>query len=398
MNDTAAAPPQSASILVVDDMETNRALIHAILSRAGFERITCVEDGEAALREIATDKFDCVLLDVVMPGISGYEVCRRVRRDPRFAPLPILIQTSQMDREELWEAFESGATDVIRKPFDPRELLARVKVHASNALLSRRMRETQERIGIELTEAEALVGSILPQPETLAKIAEAGVLLDYFIRPSFSVGGDFWTAWPIDRDKVAIFFGDISGHGIAAALRAFALHSLLVPPPPFACDPVHVFKHLNSRLAESARNSFQFVAGMYGVFDRTTQSLTYVAGGLRDALLWSPDGGGRRVSLSGFPLGLIPDYTYTPQTIAINPNDRLVIFSDALIEHFGSANNRPSEDDVFAWVESKVAGNPSDDNLSDRLAAEFFSQSPDCQDDLLIVSATFPDFANPQES
>ena len=112
-------------ILVVDDLPQNVRLLDAVLSPQGF-RVATASSGKEALDVLSKEHPDLVLLDILMPGIDGYEVCRRIREDPGTAFLPVVMITAS-DREERIRAIESGADDFVQRPFDQAELLARVR-------------------------------------------------------------------------------------------------------------------------------------------------------------------------------------------------------------------------------------------------------------------------------
>jgi adenylate cyclase len=109
-------------ILVVDDLPQNVRLLRAVLEPRGYE-VVSASSGEEALT--ALERADLVLLDVLMPGMDGYEVCRRIRADPATAFLPVVMITASGEQEKR-RALEAGADDFITKPFDQAELLARV--------------------------------------------------------------------------------------------------------------------------------------------------------------------------------------------------------------------------------------------------------------------------------
>jgi adenylate cyclase len=112
-------------ILCVDDVPQNLRLLEAVLASNGFEVVTAAT-GEEALLEVLKEKPDLLLLDIMLPGIDGYEVCRRLRADPKTSFLPVVMVTASGLPEKV-KAIEAGADDFVPKPFDQLELLARVR-------------------------------------------------------------------------------------------------------------------------------------------------------------------------------------------------------------------------------------------------------------------------------
>jgi adenylate cyclase len=111
-------------VLVVDDQPSNIRLLDAILAPRGY-RVATAGSGEAALQRLAEPGIDLVLLDIVMPGLDGYEVCRRIRENPETTFLPVVMVTASGDDQKV-AAIEAGADDFIAKPINQGELLARV--------------------------------------------------------------------------------------------------------------------------------------------------------------------------------------------------------------------------------------------------------------------------------
>src|SRR5947207_1093040 len=118
-------PVQSARVLVVDDTRENRTLLERMLSVQGYV-VETADDGETALEYIARDAPDIVLLDVQMPGLDGFEVCRRVKSDPATRLTPVVLITGLSDRRSRIQGIDAGADDFINKPFDAEELKARI--------------------------------------------------------------------------------------------------------------------------------------------------------------------------------------------------------------------------------------------------------------------------------
>jgi class 3 adenylate cyclase len=118
----SAAP----KILVVDDTPLNVKLLGDLLTVKGYS-VTTAANGEEALVKVSAENPDLVLLDVMMPGLSGYDVCRRIRGDPRTALLPVVLCTSLDPQQERVKGMEAGADDFLNKPVNQAELFARVK-------------------------------------------------------------------------------------------------------------------------------------------------------------------------------------------------------------------------------------------------------------------------------
>jgi adenylate cyclase len=133
-------------VLTVDDLPANVRLLDAVLSPRGY-RVLGAGSGPEALALVAEHRPDLVLLDIVMPEMDGYEVCRRLRQDPATAFLPVVMITASGDQERLL-AIEAGADDFVAKPFDQAELVARVR----SLLRIKRYHDTIEGQAAELAE------------------------------------------------------------------------------------------------------------------------------------------------------------------------------------------------------------------------------------------------------
>ncbi len=125
----SSAPPEttaSAKVLAVDDEPRNLEVVSHFLEMEGFQVLTAA-DGEAALAMVAADAPDLILLDVMMPGLEGFEVCRRLKADPTTVFIPVVILTALKGTQERIKGAAAGADDFLSKPFDHVELITRVK-------------------------------------------------------------------------------------------------------------------------------------------------------------------------------------------------------------------------------------------------------------------------------
>jgi two-component system phosphate regulon response regulator PhoB len=122
-------------VLVVDDEPDLLELAHYNLTQTGYD-VACVASGEEALAHVRSHQPDLVILDLLLPGVDGWEVCKILKRDPRTATIPIMMLTARSEEADMVTGLELGADDYLTKPFSPRVLLARVK-----AALRRRQSE-----------------------------------------------------------------------------------------------------------------------------------------------------------------------------------------------------------------------------------------------------------------
>jgi DNA-binding response OmpR family regulator len=158
-------------ILVVDDEPQNIELLEAHLVPQGYE-IVKAASGEEALEKLSGNQIDLILLDVMMPGIDGFEVTRRVRQDDKHRLLPIILVTALRETEDRVKGIEAGCDDFLSKPFDKVELLARVKsllqVKAYNDLMNNYRKELESEVARRTKEKDELVRK-LQNSEALLK-------------------------------------------------------------------------------------------------------------------------------------------------------------------------------------------------------------------------------------
>ena len=148
-------------VLVVDDQPSNLRIISALLSRHGYA-VDTAESGEDALRLLERQPQDLLLLDMMMPGMDGFDLLQEMQANPQWSSLPVVFLTAAHDRELLLRAFDAGAVDYVTKPFMPEELLARVQAHIGLKLA----RDRLERVARERQELVNLVAHDLKNPLT----------------------------------------------------------------------------------------------------------------------------------------------------------------------------------------------------------------------------------------
>ena len=194
-----------ARILVVDDVAENVRLLEAVLAARGYD-VRTANDGSVALELVESEQPDLILLDVMMPGLDGYEVCARLRANDETAVLPVIMVTSSIGQEKT-KAIEAGADDFIPKPFNHDELLTRVR----SLLRIKRYHDTIKAQAAELADLNrTLEDRVRAQVDELDRLRQ----LRRFLSPQLadavvSAGDDSVLRSP--RRQVAMFFVDLRG-------------------------------------------------------------------------------------------------------------------------------------------------------------------------------------------
>ncbi len=139
---------QKIKILVVDDNKLSLHSVSSYLKSQGYE-LTQAENGEEALQLIESTTIDLILLDIMMPGMDGFEVCGRLKQYPATKDIPIIFLSAKIDTDDIVTGFKAGGVDYITKPFNKEELLARIRNHVELKL----MRDMLKSHNIQLTKS-----------------------------------------------------------------------------------------------------------------------------------------------------------------------------------------------------------------------------------------------------
>ena len=143
--------PNDGVILIVDDTPSNLEMLFDVLVHAGF-KVLIAEDGESAIEQVEYALPDLILLDVLMPGIDGFETCSRLKSNQTTKDIPVIFMTALSDAEDKVKGFSVGGVDYVTKPFQQQEVLARVTTHLSIRNLQHKLQKQNERLQQEIVE------------------------------------------------------------------------------------------------------------------------------------------------------------------------------------------------------------------------------------------------------
>ena len=315
-------------LLLVDDAPANLDILVAGLKSE--YKLSVARDGESALASASRSPPDLVLLDIVMPGLDGYEVCRRLRANAATADVPIVFLSSLEDlRHKAW-GFEVGANDYLTKPFDLQEVRMRVR-----ALLKARCytEAVREQLQADLQVAHDIQMGMIPR-DFAALQSRFGVELSGVLEPAREVGGDLYSAFVGSAGRLVVLVGDVSGKGIPASLfmvRASSLARLLAR---YDTEPERILARLNDEL--SADNpSGMFVTMLCARYDPATRVVTIAnAGHCRPVILREGRAPTWAMEAKGTALGFEPELEFPRVELTLRDGDTLVLYTDGVNEAF----------------------------------------------------------------
>jgi len=353
------------------------------LQRQGYT-LTLASSGLEALRLMRSQKFDLILLDMIMPGLDGYQVLTRMKADAALAHVPVVIMSSLDQDNSVARCIEAGAEDYITKPFNPVLLRARIGACLERKLLRDQeratleaLRQSQKVLSDELAEAAEYVRSLMPPP-----LRDDTVSVDWRFQPSSQLGGDAFGYHWLDRDHFAFYVLDVCGHGVGAALLSVSVMNVLknraMPNVDFA-DPGAVLTALNRTFPMEEQNNMFFTI-WYGVLSRQTRELTFACGGHPPAVLLHGESAPQPLHAAGAIIGGFPDVNYATGRIQLVAGTRVYVFSDGVyelkrddgstvtLEEFNRELGRPVAsaklDSIVTWA-AQVRGNDKfEDDLS----------------------------------
>ncbi len=382
-----AAGPRAASallgagarVLVVDDIEDNRNLLLRRLSRLGITDVPQAADGRAALDIIRGTTLDLVLLDIMMPVMTGFDVLEAMAAEGRIEHLPVIVISAANEMESVVRAIQLGAEDFLLKPFDPTLLRARVIATLEKKRLRDRMRDELARKQAELAEARNLQLALAPPRHT-----GAGMQLDVVLEPAREVGGDLVDHIILADGRHVLVLGDVSDKGAGAALVMARTHALVrglasrPDAPMLFADLATAAVALNAELA-AANPSCMFVTLLLAVFSPSDGRLHYVSCGHVPPFLRHEDGRLERLDVAGgLPLGVSEEACYVTGDSRIGPGDSLLVLSDGVTEAMAPDGTLFGDSGVAGWlaeapkalaslveaVRAHEAGGPTSDDLA----------------------------------
>lgn len=386
-------------VLIAEDDPVARRLVSSLLEKWGYD-ILVVNDGDAAWEILQQpDSPKLALLDWVMPGLDGLEVCRKVRRgvSENLGYTYLIVVTNKDRKEDFIAGLKAGADDYLTKPFDSNELRIRLCIatrmlklqekllDSRGEMTSRRRQEVE--IGTKIQET-----FMLAQPPSrtgrlrVAAIAEA----------SDEIGGDFYEFISHGEDCVDVIVGDVMGKGVPAALLGAAvkthfvraMNELLVvngtnPLP----SPQEVVMAVHKQMTHHMIDMGLFLTVFYARLDMTANRLEFVDCGHTHALYYNAEKA-QTSTLAGenLPLGFTASETYSQNSVDVARGDILVFYSDGVTEARNDSKELFGQTRLAEVVKAEAHREPA--TIIHSLLSEVikFSGSRKFRDDLTCVA------------
>jgi sigma-B regulation protein RsbU (phosphoserine phosphatase) len=330
------------SILVVDDDEFSREYLRLLLEAGGYV-VREAAGGDTALEMLRSGPVALVLLDIVMPGRDGLDICMEIKADPALVDIPVIFLSSRSDVQDKIAGLEAGGADYVSKPFDAGEVLARVRAHMKLQSLTSELRRAnqelsrrQELIDQDLMAAGRIQQSLLPKGNP----APARVDIAWKFRPSQRVGGDIFNVAALGPDHLCFYTLDVSGHGVHSALVAVSAFQSLLPQggnvlvPGSAALPVPAGEVLAKLDEQFPLDRYeQYFTIFYMVLDLATGEARYSSAGHPPGVLLRASGEMELLEEGGSFVGLGGIVPFEEGSCRLNPGDSVIMYTDGLTEY-----------------------------------------------------------------
>jgi len=323
-------------ILAVDDTPENLDVVKGIL--APTYMVKAAINGPMALKIVEKQPPDLILLDIMMPGMSGYEVCERLKSNPDTSNIPVIFLTAMDQTTDESKGFDLGAADYITKPVNPPILEARVKTHlalkqsvdelqGAYATIKRQKDRMQEELNVGHTIQMSMLPLDFPAFPERTEFDLHGLL-----KPAREVGGDFYDFFMISEDEICLVVGDVSGKGVPAALFMAVSQTMIKTAASGDRSPASIMTRVNDALSTDNPASM-FVTLFLAIVDIRTGRFRYCNAGHNPPYIVHPDGHLTCLNQRhGVVMGAMPGLAYGEDEASLGKADNLFIFTDGVTE------------------------------------------------------------------
>jgi sigma-B regulation protein RsbU (phosphoserine phosphatase) len=342
------------SILLVDDNPTNLQVLFQTLEGVGC-KLLVAKNGEIALSIAGKALPDLILLDIMMPGIDGYEVCRQLKANRATSSIPVIFLSALGDTEDKVKGLQLGAVDYVTKPFQPDEVIARVNTHLTIHRLKREVESQKDQLEHELEVVSEVQRKLLPKQLPVID----GFKLGVHYETSRYAGGDYYDVVELPDNCWGFLIADAEGHSAPAAVLMAMTCALFRSYPGSAADPAEVIHYLNEHLCKVADPSF--MTALYSFYDAKAHTMRMArAGHPLPMVCRNSDQKAIELPCPGvYPLGIEPYEIEIPVTeVKLEPGDRFLVYTDGLTERFDVEGQTYGEERLLKLLTTDSAHDP----------------------------------------
>jgi serine phosphatase RsbU (regulator of sigma subunit) len=323
-------------ILIVDDEPLNVDYLEQELEDMDYDTVSA-SNGQEGLQQVATTQPDMILLDIMMPIMDGFEMLQKLKAEPDWRNIPVVIISAMNDMNSVVRGIQLGADDYLPKPFEPTLLKARL-----NAGLMRKRLSDLEKLYLQSMEKELEIGHNIQLSFLPAELPDVeGWEIAASLKSAREVAGDFYDVFETDG-YVCLVIGDVCDKGVGAALFMTLFRSLLR----FTITAKNILETFspaeklnyavtltNNYVANIHGDTGMFATVFIGLLNPADGKLTYINAGHERPILINGKSGGQQVFEStGIAVGVMPDWNFSVEEIILEPGDLLFAYTDGIPE------------------------------------------------------------------
>lgn len=386
-------------ILIVDDNPKNLQVLGGLLQREGLD-VEFALDGNTAVDWLRKKSFNLVLLDIMMPDMDGYEVCRIIKNDQGLKDLPVIFITAKTDTENIIKGFETGGVDYITKPFIPEELMARVRsqIHIQKSkekILSytKEIEIKNRNIKDSIEYARNIQKAVMDNAVTQTTIVPENFVL---YLPKDIVSGDFYRYYMVG-DICILAVMDCTGHGVPGAFMSILGITLLNEIILYdrILSPEKILESLRDKIMNSlAQNEDKTIVkdgieGSVVSYDTKRRILSYA--GSFNPMLYIHENNMEVIKADRIPIGYFEKKgKFTLKSIQVEKGDIIYLYTDGYIDQFGGPEIRKIMTKGFMVLLQKNHSMPMASQKSVLLDfLNHWKSNMDQIDDILVVGIRF---------
>jgi signal transduction histidine kinase/DNA-binding response OmpR family regulator len=384
-------PTRTEHILVIDDNHTNCEVFQHILEQDGYQVKTCLR-GSSAL-ELLNKGYrpDVILLDLMMPEMSGEEVLKYLRSDMKKASIPVILITARASDDDKIFGLNLGADDYLAKPIVAEELLLRVRN------MIQRTRLTQAALERELIEASLAQLQEMSIKNESQNHAARDISIIHHYQSAELTGGDWFGVFQnVKNDRIYILLGDVTGHGTTSALATLVISGAVrgiietlsqdgnrYSQDGELCFVAETLNKMMLRISSTLQKSMTLALVS---LNRVTGQASYLNAGHNPIYLVHSDHSAQAILAPGTPLGMSPEPEFGTRQFRVEENEFLFLFTDGLIENQGPNGEQFAARELKKVLSRTQKPGEVKDVILDRVKILWQNRAPEDDVAFLIIS------------